>query len=232
MASQKHQEVAPAYVPWRTFTNFINGLRETGLPSQINRSVMGNLSYSAQAQLLGGMRSLRLIDDQGKPTPILAQLIEADEANQPKIVAKVLGERYGFVFDHLQLDRATPAEVEKQFKEAGITGSTVVRAVAFFLSGAEAAGIPLSAHLKKKNGSAAASMRSSAPRKKRRVDPEKQNGQPRGGQNLPNPPAGFQNQLLGKFPEFDPTWDDTIKKQWFDGFQKLMAMAPTPSSNE
>jgi hypothetical protein len=30
------------------------------------------------------------------------------------------------------------------------------------------------------------------------------------------------NQLLGKFPSFDPGWPDDIKKKWFEGFDRLM----------
>src|ERR1700730_8482301 len=124
MAEQKQEHLAPAYVPWRTLTNYINSLRESGLPSQINRSVMDKTSYSGQAQLLAGMRYLGLIDKNGTPQAILSQWVEADEANQTKIIGKILTDRYAFVFDTIDVARARPAEVEKQFRERGIGGST------------------------------------------------------------------------------------------------------------
>src|ERR1700730_3747883 len=99
MAEHKQEGLAPAYVPWRTLTNYINSLRESSLPSQINRSVMASASYSTQAQLLAGMQYLGLIDKKGTPQAILSQWVEADETNQTKIILKILTDRYTFVFD-------------------------------------------------------------------------------------------------------------------------------------
>jgi len=225
MAEQKQEHLAPAYVPWRTLTNYINSLRESSLPSQINRSVMDKTSYSGQAQLLAGMRYLGLIDTHGTPQAILAQWVEADEANQTKIIGKILSDRYAFVFDNLDVGRASPAEVEKQFRERGIVGSTAERAVAFFLNAADAAGVTLSPHLKKKNRSS-----SGVPRRTR--SPHRKRGSNGTKPDSVTPlavapiPAGFQDLLLQKFPQFDPGWADALKQQWFEGFQKLMGMAP------
>lgn len=140
-----------------------------------------------------------------------------------------LTDRYTFVFDTIDVTRASPAEVEKQFRERGIGGSTAERAVAFFLNAADAAGITLSPHLKKKNGSSSGvPRRTRSPRKKQRS-----NAKPDVGTPTPAPriPAGFQDQLLQKFPEFDPAWADALKQQWFEGFQKLMGMAPNAPKN-
>ncbi len=231
MAEQKQESLAPAYVPWATLINYINSLRESGLPSQINRSVMGKASYSAQAQLLAGMRYLGLIDTHGTPLAILSQWVEADGANQAKIIEKILTDRYAFVFDNLDLTRASPAEVEKQFRERGVTGSTAVRAIAFFLNAADSAGITLSPHLKKKNGSSTGGARPTrSPRKKQRSNGTKT--EPVTPASAAPIPPGFQDQLLQKFPQFDPAWTDAIKQQWFEGFQKLMGMAPKNAGDE
>jgi Family of unknown function (DUF5343) len=32
------------------------------------------------------------------------------------------------------------------------------------------------------------------------------------------------NQLLDKFPPFDPAWFDELKAKWFDGYQRLLAI--------
>jgi hypothetical protein len=32
----------------------------------------------------------------------------------------------------------------------------------------------------------------------------------------------WAEQLLSKFPQFDPTWPDEVKLKWFDGFDRLM----------
>lgn len=227
MAETKSERASPAYMPWRTFINFINTLRNTGLPSQVNRSVMTNLSYSSQAQLLAGLRFLKLIDATGQPTAILQRLIATSEGDQREVVAEIIRDCYQFAFDKLDLSRATPDELEKQFREKGITGSTAARAAAFFLEAAEAAGVTLSAHLKKKNGvSTGSAPRTRSSRKRVRAVASAKSEE--GSQQIPGAIGmSFEGQLLDKFPTFDPTWPDPIKQQWFEGFQKLMGMAPT-----
>jgi len=223
MAEQKQESLAPAYVPWRTLMNYINGLRDSGLPSQINRSVMANASYSTQAQLLAGMQYLGLIDKNGAPQAILSQWVEADEANQKKIIGKILADRYAFVFDTIDVARASPAEVEKQFRERGINGSTAERAVGFFLNAAEAAGITLSPHLKKKNGtSSGVPRRSRSPRKRQR-----QEGNKIPAEEMPSKFVGTSDPWLAKFPDFSPEWDEKIQQTWFEVFEKLMALRKT-----
>jgi hypothetical protein len=222
MAEQKKERLAPAYVPWRTLMNYINSLRESGLPSQINRSVMDKTSYSGQAQLLAGMRYLGLIDTLGTPQAILAQWIEADEANQTKIIGKILSDCYKFVFDNLDLARASPAEVDKQFRERGIDGSTAERAVAFFLNAADAAGIILSPHLKKKTRSSGALRRTRSPRKRQR-----QEGNKPPAEDMRHDFNGGADPWLAKFPDFNPEWDEKIQQTWFEAFQKLMAIRKT-----
>ena len=181
---------------------------------------MTNLSYSTQAQLLAAMRYLNLINTEGTPQPILARFVDTEEAKQSEIVSEILKDRYAFVFTTLDLSRATMEELEKRFKEVGITGSTVGRAVGFFLGAADAGGIQLSPHIKKSAPSAAP--RTSRPRGKRR--PKINNGKPH--ENLPPPPqqtpSPLTERLMDKFPEFDPSWPDEIKKQWFAGFGELM----------
>ena len=119
MSDEKLDKTTPAYIPWRTFRSFVNGLRETRLPSQINRSVMSNLSYSTQAQLLAALRFLELIDSNGTPQPILSRLTDASEEEQPAVIKELITQRYGFVFLTLDLERVTTEEIKRQFRRLG-----------------------------------------------------------------------------------------------------------------
>jgi hypothetical protein len=38
-------------------------------------------------------------------------------------------------------------------------------------------------------------------------------------------PKSFQEMLLAKFPDFDPTWNDETKTKWFSNFETFMASA-------
>jgi hypothetical protein len=40
--------------------------------------------------------------------------------------------------------------------------------------------------------------------------------------------ADLRSQLVGKFPAFNPEWDDAIKAEWFRGFQQLMNVVEKP----
>jgi hypothetical protein len=42
-------------------------------------------------------------------------------------------------------------------------------------------------------------------------------------------PADLKSQLVGKFPAFDPNWDDAIKAKWFAGFQQLVDVVEKPA---
>ena len=226
MSDEKQDKPAPAYIPWRTFSNFIKSLRETRMPTQVNRSLMSNLSYSTQAQLLAALRFLELIDSQGVPQPILSRIVDASEKDEGAVIKELIEQRYAFVFSSLDLERVTTDEIEKQFRQEGIKGSTVTRAVAFFLGAAEAAGFTPSPHLKRRTKGVSAS----APRQRK----GRRRARPDGGAaNVippapPTPPSNgaqtMEEQLLGKFPELDNSWGDELKKLWFQDFKELMGM--------
>jgi hypothetical protein len=228
MSDEKQDKAAPAYIPWATFTNFINRLRETGMPTQINRSVITNLSYSTQAQLLAALRYLKLVDSSGAPQPTLSHLVEANETDRKDIIKRLLEERYPFVFTSLDLSRTTTEEIERQFRQVGITGSTVGRAVGFFLAAAESAGLTISPHVKKRT--ATSNGGSTAPRQRRSRQRKRTSSTTVTPTPSPTPPPAESNplsmegQLLGKFPTFDPAWPDELKKAWFEDFKDLMGM--------
>jgi hypothetical protein len=139
----------PAYVPHKTFTNFINSLKESGAPSQIDRSVLKNLSGSDQSAILGSLKYLKLIDESGVPSKELLQLIDSTEEQRPAMMRAVLLQAYSFLFSgSIDLKRATTKQVEDAFREQGVSGSTIVKCIAFFLAAAKDAGIPISPHVK------------------------------------------------------------------------------------
>lgn len=139
----------PAYVPYKTFSNFINGLNENGMPAQIDRSIMGGMSGSAQSSIIGSLEFLRLVTSTGEPTKELHQLVESKEDERGPLLRPVLERSYPFLFSGaIDLKRATTKQIEEAFRSQGVTGSTVVKGIAFFLAAAKAAGIQISPHVK------------------------------------------------------------------------------------
>lgn len=140
---------APPYVPYKTFTNFINGLGETGIPSQIDKSIMRSLSGSVQSALTSTLEYLKLIDKNGKPAPQLTQLVESKDKQRADILRSVLEKAYPFLFSgSVELKRATTKQVEDAFRDQGAGGSTVVKCIAFFLAAAKEALVEVSSHVK------------------------------------------------------------------------------------
>ena len=76
----------PPYTSYRTFRTFIDDLHEHGIPSRIDRSVLTRFSGVVGTQLMHALRFLGLIEDDGRPTQHLRELVSAHGARaQPSI---------------------------------------------------------------------------------------------------------------------------------------------------
>ncbi|MGC4029056.1 MAG: DUF5343 domain-containing protein [Steroidobacteraceae bacterium] len=149
MDKQDDKKVSPAYVPHKTFSNFISSLKESGAPSQIDRSVLKSMSGSDQSAIIQSLKFLSLINDKGIPSKEFIQLIDSTEEQRPALLRPVLEKAYTFLFaGSIDLKKATTKQVEDAFRDQGVTGSTVVKCIAFFLAAAKAAGITVSPHVK------------------------------------------------------------------------------------
>lgn len=221
MADQD-KNITPPYASYKSFTNFVKGLRENGCPSHITRSIIPG-SNSGKAMMAATLRYLDLVNDKEEPTEKLKQLINSD-ANYSEELKKILTDSYGFLNDHtIDLRHTTTDKVAEKFRELGASGSTVSKCMAFFLAAAKDAKIQVSQYVK-----APAPVRANAPRKSKNRG--RSNDEDRSSDDLPPPPpppppsrSTWQEQLLSKFPEFDPSWDDETRKKWFDAFQELMS---------
>ena len=67
----------PPYVPYRSFRNFIDTLKQ-GIPARIDRSVMGTMSGALQSQLTTTLKYLDLIAPTGQPKEALAKLVNSE----------------------------------------------------------------------------------------------------------------------------------------------------------
>ena len=229
---ENKQIVSAPYVSYKTFSNFVAGLKIT-MPGRIDRSVMHTLSGAAQSHLKHALQVMGLMSDQGIPTELFKKLAASEGANRQACLAEALRNGYPFLFsDSIDLSSATGQQLLDQFKDVNLKGDTVRKSVSFFLAAAKDADIKLSPYFKRiqspttkrgaNNGAAAVSS---------------ENGGAQGGGSTPSPnsrntgkkkpsdpPAGdgWAGLLLQKFPEFNPEWPDEVKSKWFDAFDKLM----------
>jgi Family of unknown function (DUF5343) len=154
----------PPYTSYRTFKTFIEDLREQGVPSRIDRSVLTRVSGVVGTQLMHALRFLGLIEDQGRPTQRLKELLNAEgEAHWPEKFSELLRQVYAPMFA-IDLETATPSHFNETFRKAFPAADAVVqKCVTFFLYAANDAGVKISGRILKGR-----KPRSSTPRKKPR----------------------------------------------------------------
>ncbi|MEW8275000.1 MAG: DUF5343 domain-containing protein [Candidatus Thiodiazotropha taylori] len=137
----------PAYATYKSFSNLINDLREDSIPPHIVYSVVKG-SNSGKATMLASLKALQLIDDEKCPTDTFKTLISEKE-NYKTNLRGVLQNAYPYLFDgSIDLSNTTTEMVAEKFKEAGASGSTIAKGMAFFLNAAKEAGIGISARVR------------------------------------------------------------------------------------
>jgi len=140
-------KITPAYTTYKSFINLINDLRENGIPPHITRSVVKG-SNSGKAMMTASLKALGLIDDDTVPTDKLSLLVNSSE-DYSTALNLVLEEAYPFLFDgSIDLSNTTTEKVAEKFKEAGASGSTITKCMAFFLSASKEAGIEVHPRVK------------------------------------------------------------------------------------
>ena len=157
----------PPYTSYRTFQTFIQDLREQGVPSRIDRSVLTRFSGVVGSQLMHALRFLGLVADQGSPTQRLTELVNAHGGGDwPEKLQELLRREYRPMFE-IDLETATPSHFNEAFRKAFPAADAVVqKCVTFFLYAANDAGVKISARVLKGR-----KPRSLTPRKKHPSQP-------------------------------------------------------------
>ena len=149
-SEQARSTRTPPYTSYRTFKTFIEDLRERGVPSRIDRSVLTRLSGVVGTQLMHALRFLGLIEDDGGPTQALRELVNAHGAGHwPETLLELLRRRYAPMFA-IDLETATPSHFNQAFRKAFPAADAVVqKCVTFFLYAANDAGVKISGRVMK-----------------------------------------------------------------------------------
>ncbi|MGI2335209.1 MAG: DUF5343 domain-containing protein [Dehalogenimonas sp.] len=217
----------PPYVSYRTFWNFLDGLK-AAIPARIDRSYWGDkFSGSTGGQLIAALKYLKMIDSSGIPTLRLRQLVFAKGPQRADLLQQLAQEAYPFFLQALDPATATYSQLEEKLREHfPITADVNRKCIKFFIGMSDEAGISLSTFITRKSkntrGSAARKMRKITPSDHDNVHHVSPDATPPIGNNVQETPVGDANQLLlAKFPTFDPNWTDEVKLRWFETFDKL-----------
>jgi hypothetical protein len=143
-----NQKSVPVYLSFKTFQAAIDNLRTHGLPGVLDRTAFGTRSGGEQTQILSAFKFLGLMDDQARTQEPLRALRKAaaNSAEEKQVLASILKDRYANAFA-LDLEAATPQQLDKAIADLGASGTTKGRSIRFFLKAAEHAGIKVSSRL-------------------------------------------------------------------------------------
>lgn len=215
---QKQESAIPPYVPYKTFKNFIEGLR-VAMPARIDRSIMRSYSGAAQSQIMVALKYLGLLSHNDVPTEKLTRLISSDGPERQKALKDILVSAYPAIFrDGFNLQNSTPRQLAERFEDVGATGDTVRRCIAFFVRAASDAGVPISPHISVRQRT----RKTANQRPRRQTTLEDELGSEQQDEEVVRGPITWQQMMLSKFPTFDPTWESDVQAKWFESFQKLM----------
>lgn len=213
------------YVPYATFISALDGLRQHGIPRSgiIDKSIWDTQSGTVRAQLILAFKFLGLIDDQRHVAGGLEPLVLAAPEERKKLLRAIVEEKYKTILS-LDLTTISQGQLDEAFRKLGVSGSTLQRAIRFFVKACVELGIPIAKRFSERT-------RASGPRKKRAPNGARRHSD----DSAPPPPPDeaarkstdtWEQQLLGKFPSFDPSWPDQLKTKWFEGFERLMGAKP------
>ena len=225
MAKEKSNKHLPPYVSYRTFCNFIEGMRQQ-MPARIDRSYWSStLSGSTGTQIMVAFRFLGLIDTSGRPTAQLKSLVSAKGEQRTMLLKDIATGTFGFVFQgSLDPQNATYAQLEEVFHETyQCTGDVARKCIKFFIALSNDAGIPLSPFITKRTKSAYSHSISGTSKSKRKsvIETIRKSQIPQSAGEAPGQTT-WNEMLLTKFPSFDPTWSDEVKLKWFAAFDELL----------
>jgi hypothetical protein len=142
---------APPYVSFKSFMNFMNARREDGhTTTVVDKTLMSNLSGSTANELLQAIKYLKLIKDSGEANPAYEEFVRASDEEREVLMKHMIHEAYPYIWTTpgFDLERATSGQMADVFRGQNVNGSTLTRAVVFFLAAAQLAGIKVSPSIK------------------------------------------------------------------------------------
>ena len=161
---EKHPEperVTPPYTSYSSLKTLLKNLKEHGVPSRIDRSVLGNsFSNAVGSQILTALKFLTLVDASSHPLPKMTDLVSAygTEAWATKLRG-VLSSAYDVLF-RINLETASPSQFNERFRAVYPGTDDVQRkSMTFFLNAAQDAGVKISPYILKNKKPRAASGR-------------------------------------------------------------------------
>ncbi|MGC9954779.1 MAG: DUF5343 domain-containing protein [Rhizomicrobium sp.] len=197
MSDTAEVKATPPYTSFPSFKTLLKNLKEHGIPTRIDRSVLGgSFSNAVGSQLLTALKFLELTDDNNQPTKNLKPLVDELGTEEWKTsLLIVLEAAYPPLFA-LNLENASAAQFNERFRSAYKgTDDVQQKSVRFFLSAARDAGVKLSPYIMKNKKPRSATAKKRVPK----ISADKSKSGAGGGKNTdttptPHPPSSQNKQ--------------------------------------
>jgi hypothetical protein len=133
----------PLYVSFATLTNFLDKIGEGAIPPRIDKGVLETYSGGTQALLQVALRTLGLTDAENKTQEPDFSLAARDQEKRKAMVHDRLAPMYA---EQIELARqsATAHQLQESFEKHGYKGSTLRKAIVFYLAWSDYTGSPKS----------------------------------------------------------------------------------------
>jgi hypothetical protein len=161
------KRLSPPYTSYASTRTLFGSLHDNGTPSRIDRSVMKSFSNAVGTQLITGLKFLKLINEEQRPSEAFLELIDSYGTDDwKKRLLDVLNGAYPELFS-LGLEVVSPAEFSEAFRRAyGVEGDVLRKCMTFFINAVQDTAFPISKYLlagKKPRGPGAAKKRAPKP---------------------------------------------------------------------
>ena len=136
---------APPYVTYAIFRNFVTRMSQDGLPDRIDPSVMPHIPGGTQPVLRTTLKWMGMTEGDGTTTDVFQRMLKKEDF--PSVLRQQMMAKYPFLVNRtLDLQKCSGRQLEDEFRKMG-QGSTVQKAVRFFVSAAKEAEIELGNHI-------------------------------------------------------------------------------------
>jgi len=146
MMPDEQTEEKPPYLSLTTLLNFFERWGDGPIPPRIDKSALDRYSGGTQAQLLSTLRQMGYVDSEGVVLPPLRDAVKDEDARKAHLESWA---RYCYA-DQLALaeQNATAQMLHESFARFGYRGSTLRKAVVFYLSLVDYLGLANSPHFR------------------------------------------------------------------------------------
>lgn len=161
------KRLSPPYTSYTSMRTLFSSLHDHGTPSRIDRSVMKSFSNAVGTQLITGLKFLKAISEEQRPTEAFLELIDTfGTPNWKKHLLTLLEGAYSEMFS-ISLEVVSPAEFSEAFRRAyGVEGDVLRKCMTFFINALQDADFPVSKYLvvgKKPRGTGPTKKRAAKP---------------------------------------------------------------------